>query len=110
MAKNAADYRIKLHSGNNFDYAGWRCNALLHYGEHLPYVTDLYIGEGYNYQGDPGYWFVEMSGFHSASRMKCSAVTAIPGAAWCMAWIVAKALLPLPCGSCGIRSASSSRG
>lgn len=62
MARNAADYRIKNHHGNTFGYAGWRCNSLLNYGEHLPYITDLYIGEGYDYNANPAYWFVEISG------------------------------------------------
>jgi hypothetical protein len=62
MAKNAPDYRIRFHTGNNFDFAGWHCNGLLQYCEHLAYITDLYIGEGYNYGASPDYWFVEMSG------------------------------------------------
>ena len=27
MSKNAPDYRIKFHSGNNYDYAGWHCSS-----------------------------------------------------------------------------------
>jgi len=62
MATNATDYRIKFHSGNNYDYAGWCCSPLLQYCEHLPYITDLWIGEGFSYNTPPDYWFVEMSG------------------------------------------------
>ncbi len=62
MAENRADYRIKFHSGNNFDYADWRCNVLLQYAEHLPYITDLWIGEMFDYDLPPDYWLVEMSG------------------------------------------------
>lgn len=62
MATHASDHRIKFHSGNNYDFADWHCNVLLQYAEHLPYITDLWIGEGFDYDMPPDYWLVEMSG------------------------------------------------
>jgi hypothetical protein len=62
MAGNRKDYRIKFHSGNNFDFSDWRCNVLLQYAEHLPYIKDLWIGEMFDYDLPPDYWLVEMSG------------------------------------------------
>jgi len=62
MAANRSDYRIKFHSGNNFDFSDWRSNVLMQYAEHLPYITDLWIGEMFDYNSPPDYWLVEMSG------------------------------------------------
>ena len=62
MAANRSDYRIKFHSGNNYDFSDWRCSVLCQYAEHLPYITDLWIGEMFDYNQPPDYWLVEMSG------------------------------------------------
>ena len=56
MAKNAAHYTIKFHSGNNYDFAARRANSLLVYAEHLPYITDLMIGEGFNFAAPAATW------------------------------------------------------
>jgi hypothetical protein len=62
MSKNKPSYTIKFHSGNNYDYAGRHASALLCYAEHLPYITDLMLGEGYSFSGSPDYFFTEVSG------------------------------------------------
>ena len=62
MSANNPAYRIKFHSGNNYDYMNWKSNVLGGYAEHLPYFTDLWIGEGFDYNQSPDYWFVEISG------------------------------------------------
>lgn len=56
------DARVKFHSGNNYDYAGRKSSPLVFYAEHLPYFTQMWIGEMYDYNRAPDYWLVEISG------------------------------------------------
>lgn len=62
MAANSTDYRVKMHSGNNYTYMDWKNNVLGGYCEHLPFITDLWIGEGFDYDKPADYWLVEISG------------------------------------------------
>lgn len=62
MAANSPNYRIKMHSGNNYTYMNWSNNVLGGYCEHLPFITDLWIGEGFDYDMPADYWLVEISG------------------------------------------------
>jgi len=54
--------RVNFHSGNNYDFMDMRTSALNSYMEHLPYMSNLWIGEMYDYNRDPDYWLVEISG------------------------------------------------
>jgi hypothetical protein len=54
--------RINFHSGNNFDFMDWRTSPTNTYMEHLPYVSNLWFGELYDYHRGPDYWLVEISG------------------------------------------------
>lgn len=62
MLRTRPDSLVKFHSGNNYDYLDSRVSPLNQYMEHLPYFSDLWIGEGYDYDKSPDYWFVEISG------------------------------------------------
>lgn len=54
--------RIDLHSWNHFnEYAGW-ASCLNMYMDLLPYIDQVWIGEGRNYDTPPDYWLVEISG------------------------------------------------
>lgn len=59
---NRTDANIDMHSWNHFNpYAGW-ASCLNLYMELLPYIDQLWIGEGRNYDTPPDYWLVEISG------------------------------------------------
>ncbi len=53
---------INIHSGNNYDFFGWRLSPMNVYMEHLPFLDSLWFGELYSYDRDPDYWLVEISG------------------------------------------------
>ena len=54
--------RIDMHSWNHFNqYAGY-ASCLNLYMDLLPYVDQLWIGEGRNYNTPPDYWLVEIAG------------------------------------------------
>lgn len=59
---NRVAANIDMHSWNHFNpYAGW-ASCLNLYMELLPYIDQLWIGEGRNYDTPPDYWLVEISG------------------------------------------------
>lgn len=62
MQRTNPDSRINFHCGNDFDYADRRISPLNEYMEHLPYISNLWIGEMYDYNRAPDYWLVEISG------------------------------------------------
>lgn len=63
MNANNPDYHISFHSGNNFVFADLRLNVLAQNIEHLPYVTNLWLGEMFEYENaSPAYYLVELSG------------------------------------------------
>mgnify|MGYP005839547063 CR=1 FL=1 len=63
--RNAPQGRINYHSGDNWsnpwdpDRRVSNANATM---EHFPYVSNLWFGEGYDYNMPPDYWLVEISG------------------------------------------------
>lgn len=62
MVRNNPDCRINFHSGNNYDFMDWHTSPANSYMEHLPYISNLWLGEMYDYNRSPDYWFVEISG------------------------------------------------
>jgi len=54
--------RINFHGGNNFDFADMRLSTANQYMEHLPYLSNLWFGELFDYNMPPDYWLVEISG------------------------------------------------
>ena len=71
MYRNNPDYRINFHSGNDYDYLEHKISPINEYMEHLPYVSNLWYGEMFDYNSRPDYWFVEISGipFGQTSEM-----------------------------------------
>lgn len=53
-------FRINSHCSDLYEVS--RTSALNQQMEHLPYLTDLWIGEYYNYNRGPDYFLVEVSG------------------------------------------------
>ncbi len=63
MRRNSPNYRINYHNGNNFDWLGdFRVSSINATMEHLPFVTSLWFGEGFDYDRSPDYWLIEVSG------------------------------------------------
>jgi len=62
MYANNPNYTIDYHSGNNYDYLNWKANVMNTTIEHLPFMTNLWIGEMFDYNREPNYWFTEISG------------------------------------------------
>jgi len=62
MARENPNYRVNFHSGNNYDYLDFKVSPANQYMEHMPYFSNLWIGEGYDYNSLPDYWLVEISG------------------------------------------------
>ncbi len=57
--------RINFHSGDNWSPPwdpGRHLSAANEYMEHLPYISSLWFGELFDYNGPPDYWLVEISG------------------------------------------------
>jgi len=54
--------RINFHSGNNYDYLDHRVSCANQYMEHFPYLSNLWFGEGYDYDLPPDHWLIEVSG------------------------------------------------
>ena len=62
LDNNRPAARIDMHSWNHFNqYAGY-ASCLNLYMDLLPYVDQLWIGEGRNYNTPPDYWLVEIAG------------------------------------------------
>ena len=54
---------IDFHTWNHFDVRAGMANSLNIYTELLPYINDLWVGEGFKYKtGSPAYWLTEISG------------------------------------------------
>jgi len=57
--------RINFHAGDEWS-PPWDCGRHLSpankYMEHLPYISSLWFGELFDYNGPPDYWLVEISG------------------------------------------------
>lgn len=62
MLANTPNYRIKFHGGNGYDWLDGNVNTLGNLMAHLPYITDLWMGEMYDYNRPPDYWLTEISG------------------------------------------------
>lgn len=62
MQRTDPGSRINFHSGNNYDFMDTKVSPLNQYLEHLPYFSNLWIGEMYDYNSKPDYWLVEISG------------------------------------------------
>ena len=62
MYRNNPNYRMNFHSGNNYDYLDNKLSPVNEYLEHLPYTSNLWFGEGYDYDSKPDYWLTEISG------------------------------------------------
>lgn len=59
---NRPDANIDMHSWNHFNqYGGW-ASCMNLYMSLFPYIDQLWIGEGRNYNTPPDYWLVEISG------------------------------------------------
>lgn len=62
LDNNAPDANIDMHSWNHFNqYAGW-ASCMNLYMSLFPYIDQLWIGEGRNYDTPPDYWLTEISG------------------------------------------------
>lgn len=53
---------VDLHSWNHMNSHAGMINCVLLYKELLPYMDSLWLGEGFDYDREPDYWMVEMSG------------------------------------------------
>ena len=69
LSRNNPDYRVMYHTGNlgNLRPGGGyreenRFCPIARNMEHLPYMTKLMFGEGFEFRGNPDYWLLEMSG------------------------------------------------
>ena len=62
MLSNTPNYRIKFHGGNSYDFENLKASPLNNTMAHLPYITDMWIGEMYDYNRPPDYWLTEISG------------------------------------------------
>jgi len=62
MLANNPDYRIKFHGGNGYDWLDAKVNTLGVTMAHLPYITELWFGEFYDYNRSPDFWLTEISG------------------------------------------------
>ena len=62
LDNNRPAARIDMHSWNHFnEYAGY-ASCLNLYMDLFPYIDQLWIGEGRNYNTPPDYWLVEIAG------------------------------------------------
>ncbi|MBQ0106290.1 MAG: hypothetical protein KBT47_09710 [Armatimonadetes bacterium] len=62
MSKNNPDYDINYHQGNDYDYLDHRASPLSTNMEHMPYITSMWMGEMFDYNRAPEYWFTEIAG------------------------------------------------
>ncbi|WP_176014962.1 glycoside hydrolase domain-containing protein [Victivallis sp. Marseille-Q1083] len=60
LAKLRPDYRINMHCSDL--YPSSKISVMNHAMEHLPYLTDLWLGEFYDYDMPADYYLVEISG------------------------------------------------
>src|SRR6185437_6392712 len=62
LDRTADSCLVDLHSGNNFNPTYGLNSPANQYMELFPYINSLWLGEMYNYNEDPNYWLVEISG------------------------------------------------
>ena len=62
LDRSADSCLIDFHSGNNFTPTYGLNSPANQYMELFPYINSLWLGEMYNYNEDPNYWLVEISG------------------------------------------------
>lgn len=62
MANGTPGEHIDLHSANQYNPSDGFASSANLYLEHFPFIDRLWFGEYFNYDADPGYWLVEMSG------------------------------------------------
>lgn len=62
MSRNNPGYRINFHGGNDYAFMDRRVSPANSYMEHFPYLSNLWMGEMYDYDLPPDYWLVEISG------------------------------------------------
>ncbi len=60
MASLRPDYRINAHCSDLYEMD--KISVMNHNMEHLPYVTDTWLGEAYQYSKSPDYYLIEISG------------------------------------------------
>jgi hypothetical protein len=53
---------MDFHTGNHFHKQYGMNNISNFFMEHFPYMSSLWLGEGFNYNEPPDYWLVEISG------------------------------------------------
>ena len=62
MHEVTPDYRINAHQGNGYDFLDQRNSSMNSNMEHLPYLTDLWTGEMFDYNRSADYQLIEISG------------------------------------------------
>jgi Family of unknown function (DUF6067) len=53
---------IDMHCGNSFQPEYGMNSPANEFMEHFPYISSLWLGEGFDYNRSPDYWLVEVSG------------------------------------------------
>jgi hypothetical protein len=53
---------IDMHCGNSFQPQYGLNSPANQFMEHFPYISSLWLGEGYDYNRSPDYWLIEVSG------------------------------------------------
>jgi hypothetical protein len=62
LDRNRPAARIDLHSANQFNPRDGFASSANLYLEHFPYLDRLWFGEYFDYNSEPDYWLVEISG------------------------------------------------
>ncbi len=62
MYRNDPNYRINFHAGNDYDYLDHRVSPLNYHMGHLAFMSNMWIGEMFDYSRSSDYWLVEISG------------------------------------------------
>ena len=62
LDRNREGALIDLHSANQFNVRDGFANSANLYLEHFPYIDRLWFGEYFDYNADPDFWLVEVSG------------------------------------------------
>lgn len=71
LDKNRDSANIDMHIWNNFREKGYYASGINLYLDQLPFIDQLWIGEGRSYDRSPDYWLIEMAGipFGLSSQM-----------------------------------------
>ena len=62
LDRNRPNPMIDLHSANQYNERDGFVNSANLYLEHFPYIDRLWFGEYFDYDAEPDYWLVEVSG------------------------------------------------